>query len=257
MSRRDPDQRPTKAERREQARLERRRIEREMAVRRRNRRIAAIVLTFAVVAGIGAVVVSAVRAPDLPEPGALLRRADASAQEAGCGEVQITDAYGGVADPADPAYRDRSHVEALPPLATYPTVPPTSGPHGDSTHAAGVYSEPPPMERILHSLEHGAVVVWYDPDAPGGEIARIRDFYRQNEPVGQDRVIVAPFDYPDAGEAGLLGPDAQMALVGWRRLQTCAEPSLGAAFGFSSQYASPTYGGRPYQGEAPEAGAAI
>jgi hypothetical protein len=32
---------------------------------------------------------------------------------------------------------------------------------------------------------------------------------------------------------------------------------LAAAFDFTSQYAFPTFGGRPYQGEAPERGGAI
>jgi hypothetical protein len=75
--------------------------------------------------------------------------------------------------------------------------------------------------------------------------------------VGQDRVIVAPYDYPDGGEAGLLPPGTQMALVAWHRLQSCARPNLAAAFGFTSQFAFPTFGGRPYQGEAPEQGSAI
>jgi hypothetical protein len=263
MSRSDPNRRPTKAERKERARLERERIQREMAARSRNRKIGIGLVSLAVAAAVGAAVISAASSPGIPDPHDLLEQADAGAQQAGCGDVQTTGSYGGVDDPASPSYTDRSHIgpgspfEVMPPLGTYPTVPPASGPHADLTQGAGVYRDPPAMDRVLHSLEHGAAVIWYDPDAPSADIDSIRAFYQQNDPVGQGRVIVAPYDYPDGGEAGLLPPGTQMALLAWHRLQSCARPNLAAAFGFTSQFAFPTFGGRPYQGEAPEQGGAI
>lgn len=46
----------------------------------------------------------------------------------------------------------------------YERVPPTSGTHwGGSWERAGFYTEPKRLESLLHSLEHGAVVVYYDP----------------------------------------------------------------------------------------------
>lgn len=263
MSNRDPHRRPTKAERKELARLERERIQREMAARRRNRRIGIALLVSASVGGVGAAVISAAGSGNFPDPQILLARAGAAARQAGCGDVQTTGSYGGVEDPAAPDYLDRSHIgpgnpfEVMPPLGTYPSLPPASGPHSGTTLGAGVYDDPPAMDLLIHSLEHGAAVIWYDPDAPAEVVDRIRDFYQQNDPVRQDRVIVAPYDYPDGGEAGLLPPGTQMAFVAWHRLQTCAEPSLAAAFDFTSQYAFPTFGGRQYQGEAPEQGGVI
>lgn len=263
MSRPDPNRRPTKAERREQARLERERIQREMASRSRNRKIGLILVAVAVAGAAGAAIVSAAGSPSFPAPGALLQRADAAAQQAGCGDVQTAEPYGGVADPQAPGYQDQIHVgpgaafAVMPGLETYPSVPPASGPHNDVTLSAGVYSEPPAVDRLIHSLEHGAAVIWYAPDAPTATIDQIAAFYRQNDPIGQDRVIVAPYDYPAAGAAGILPPGTQMVVVAWHRLQSCASPSLAAAFGFTSQYAFPTYGGRGYQGEAPEPGRAI
>jgi hypothetical protein len=263
MSSSNPNRRPTKAERKERARLERERIQREIAARSRNRKIGIGLVSLAVAGAVGAAVISAAGSGGLPEPQVLLERADAEAQQAGCADVQTTGSYGGVDDPAAPGYADRSHIgpgsafQEMPPLATYPTVPPASGPHGDLTLGAGVYRDPPAVDRLIHSLEHGAAVIWYDPDAPGDGIDRIRAFFQQNDPVRQDRVIVAPYDYPDGGEAGLLPPGTQMALVAWHRLHSCARPNLAAAFGFTSQFAFPTFGGRPYQGEAPEQGSAI
>ena len=126
---------------------------------------------------------------------------------------------------------------------------------GSSTVPAGVYDAPPDLGPLLHSLEHGGSVVWYSPEAPQAMIDTIVDFYDQGDPVGQDRVIVAPYDYE--GPGGRLPDGVQMALVGWRRLRSCAQPSLAVAFDFTSQFSFPTTQDRQYAGEAPEAGAAM
>jgi hypothetical protein len=118
-----------------------------------------------------------------------------------------------------------------------------------------VYSTPPPIDRVIHSLEHGAAIVWYAPDVSGKELDQIRSFYKGSH-VGS-RVIVAPYDYPDQGAAGTLPAGTQMALVAWHNVQKCANVNLAAAFGFTSSYTAPPFGRRPYKGEAPEAGAAF
>jgi hypothetical protein len=45
--------------------------------------------------------------------------------------------------------------------AAYKSNPPTSGPHWADVAGAGIKDEPVPDELVLHSMEHGAVVVWY------------------------------------------------------------------------------------------------
>ena len=147
------------------------------------------------------------------------------------------------------------------PCPQYPTTPPASGPHADVPLPAGVYDSLTMSElyRSIHSLEHGATVVWYDPAASANEVAQLIDFYDrrlQDAAVGQDRVIVAPYDFP-GDSAGILPDGTQMALTAWHRLQTCASVDLAVAYDFTSQYSFPTAGGRDYKGEAPEAGAAI
>lgn len=255
--------RPTKAERKEQARLEREAIQRQMAARKRNRTIGLSLVAVAAVAVVVAVVVLQPQSSDsaLATPAELLTQAPDAAQAAGCTDVQTTGFYGGF-DQASPQYADQAHVGGderfpqMPPLDTYPSVPPASGPHdGSSTIAAGVYDSSPNLGPLLHSLEHGGSVIWLSPDAPQDAVDEITAFYDQQSPVGQDRVIVATYDYEGAG--GRLPDGVQMALVGWRRLQTCATPSLAAAFDFTSQYSYPTTQDREYAGEAPERGAAM
>ncbi len=239
------NQRPTKAERKEQARRERAELQRKMARSRRTRRVVGVVLLFVAV---GLAVAWFLRPqPVQATPGELLSAAAQARETAGCGPVEDVGPY-------DPEDQDRAHVDAAvtPPLSTYPSVPPASGPHNEITWGAGVYDTPPPIERVIHSLEHGAAVIWYSPDASGEELDRLREFYADGGPGA--RVIVAPYDYPDQGAAGRLPGGNEMALVSWHHVQTCASVNLAAAFGFTSQYAAPPFGQRPYRGNAPEAG---
>jgi Protein of unknown function (DUF3105) len=260
----DDARRPTKAERKEQARLEREAIQRQMATRKRNRTIGLSLVALAAVIVIVAVVVLQPGEggdPSIAAPADLLSQAPDAAQAAGCSDVETTDFYDGF-DQASPDYADQAHIGGdarfpeLPPLDTYPSTPPASGPHvGESTLPAGVYDSTPDIGPLIHSLEHGGSVVWLSPDAPQEAVDEITAFYDQTDPVGQDRVIVATYDYE--GPGGQLPDGVQMALVGWRRLQTCASPSLPVAFDFTSQYSYPTTQDREYAGEAPERGASM
>jgi hypothetical protein len=255
-----PDQgrRLTKTERKEQARREREELQRRLASKRRARTLG-IAVGAVVIAGI---VAAATLLPsgggDLPSPDQLLQRATSAADAAGCGDATTT-------PPVDPPDEDRTHIGggdiAGPPLSAYPTTPPASGPHADVTLPAGVYDAMTMSDlyRSIHSFEHGASVIWYDPTAPAEKVAQVIEFYDrrlQDAEVGQDRVIVAPYDFP-GDAAGILPDGTEMALVAWHRLQTCASVDLAVAFDFTSQYSFPTTAGRDYQGEAPEPGAAI
>jgi hypothetical protein len=48
-----------------------------------------------------------------------------------------------------------------------------------------------------------------------------------------------------------------VALVAWHRLQTCARPSLAVAYAFVLAFGADVEHPQGYEGEAPEAGAAI
>jgi hypothetical protein len=45
---------------------------------------------------------------------------------------------------------------------TYPSDPPTSGTHWPSWVTPGFYKAGQPKEKLVHSLEHGHVVIYYD-----------------------------------------------------------------------------------------------
>jgi hypothetical protein len=254
-----PDQgrRLTKAERKEQARREREEIQRRLAAKRRTRTVVIAVGAVLVAGGILAATLLS-SAGGSPTPQQLLQQAGQATDAAGCGDGTTT-------APFDPSDQDRVHIGggnvAGPPLSQYPTTPPASGPHADVPLPAGVYDSltMPELFRSIHSLEHGATVIWYDAAASASDVANLIDFYDrrlQDAAVGQDRVIVTPYDFP-SDPAGILPDGTQMALTAWHRIQTCGSVDLAVAYDFTSQYSFPTAGGREYKGEAPEAGGAI
>src|SRR5439155_2267698 len=176
---------------------------------------------------------------------------------AGCGGVRRLAEY--------PDDVDRSHiggpdVATPPPLLSYASVPPASGPHNPVPVPAGVYSDPPDVYGTIHSLEHAAVVVWYSPQTASvtdqaGELGKLRSFF--TEPSEVDHVIVAPYDYPGQGDAGRLPDGTNMALVAWHRLRLCDRVNLAVAFDFIRRFRfDPTDPDR-YEGEAPEPGVPI
>jgi hypothetical protein len=243
--RRTGETRVTKAERKEQARRERMELHRKMTRSKRNRRIA-LGATALVAAGVLAFALTRPTTA-VASPEELLAQAAQAKQTAGCGAAEDVGPY-------QPEDQDQAHVttEELPQLSQYVSVPPASGPHNAVTLAAGVYDSAPPIDRLIHSLEHGAAVVWYSPGATGAELQRIRAFYDQSD-VGS-RVIVAPYDYPAQGAAGTLPAGTEMALVAWHHVESCSRTNLAAAFDFTARYAAPPFGDRRYLGNAPEAG---
>lgn len=57
----------------------------------------------------------------------------------------------------------RTHVPAGTPV-TYANATPTSGTHVSQAPSCGIYTEPLPLEFAVHALEHGVIVLWYQPD---------------------------------------------------------------------------------------------
>src|SRR3990167_10165114 len=57
----------------------------------------------------------------------------------------------------------------------YNSNPPTSGPHWVGVAGPGIKTEPVPDELILHSMEHGAAVVWYREGLAQSDIDKIKN----------------------------------------------------------------------------------
>lgn len=89
--------------------------------------------------------------------------------------------------------------------ATYNSDPPTSGPHYANSQPAGVYEKTVPDGNLIHSMEHGAVILWYKSDMEATDSARLKSIF-ESTPVGKK--IMVPRD----------SLDMPVALTSWGRL---------------------------------------
>jgi hypothetical protein len=111
------------------------------------------------------------------------------------------------------AYEGRDHVESGQ-TVTYVTATPTSGTHAASSPRCGIYSQQMPAEFAVHSLEHGAAVIWYQPSLGTEEVSGLEAIVNRFD----DRVILSP-------NAELIQP---VVATAWNRLKAYdgADPEL-------------------------------
>ena len=91
--------------------------------------------------------------------------------------------------------------------------PPSGGNHNPVPLSCGYYAQQPPDEFAVHSLEHGAVWIAYDPSLPASDVAVLKPFAQL------DHVIVSPY----------AGMDAKVTLVAWEHrleLDSVNDPRL-------------------------------
>lgn len=110
-----------------------------------------VVAAIVIGGGFYAVVLSGGVSPDGIEAAALDQRGDADRLSA----VESFESQG------------TQHVEAGSEI-DYAQTPPLSGPHYNTPTTGGYYESTQSAGNLVHALEHGAVVIYYDPAAEGG-----------------------------------------------------------------------------------------
>lgn len=141
-----------------------------------------------------------------------------AADAANCGEIEEQDSQG-----AD-------HIEVGAAHDPYTTNPPTSGPHynepGLGPVQTGFYedaAEAPP-EGVVHNLEHGMIVIYYNPDAPAEVIDDIKN--------AVDDESIATVATPWADIEG----DANVIYTAWGLSQSCEQVSRAVLNDFRKKY---------------------
>jgi hypothetical protein len=125
----------------------------------------------------------------------------------------------------------------------YTSTPATVGPHWDSPANWGVYSVPQSESQVIHNLEHGGIVIWYQPDrVSDDDIARLTDLVEGQiaEGVGgQFKFILSPWGGEDFG--------SPIAVTSWEWLLYLETADLDAINGFVDAH----YGDAPEPGGGP------
>ena len=96
----------------------------------------------------------------------------------------------------------------------YREAPPLGGPHNVVWQNCGIYEAPVHNEHAVHSLEHGAVWITYQPGLPSDAIARLRTI------ASTDYMLLSP--YP-----GLQAPVVASAWNHQIQLEGADDPRLG------------------------------
>lgn len=106
----------------------------------------------------------------------------------------------------------------------YSSVPATSGPHAPAATPCGIFRQEVPEIFNIHSLEHGAVIFYYQPDSiSDDELSALEDLGRELA----THVIVMPFQ----------DLDGTMAMVAWGNLAELESIDVEAARSFWGEFA--------------------
>jgi hypothetical protein len=110
-------------------------------------------------------------------------------------------------------------------------LPPSGGDHNPIPLTCGFYDQQPPDEYAVHSLEHGAVWIAFDPSISAADKATLKA-------LAGPKVLVTPYS----------GMDTKITLVAWERrleLPNVSDPRLKQFVdGYRDGATAPERGGR-------------
>jgi Protein of unknown function (DUF3105) len=187
---------------------ERRKEEQRKAAQRRN------LVTIAIAAAVAILVVGLI-VQQRNGSGGNPQGFGVAASQAGCLAVEHPKPLPGVHIPLGASHKP------------YDSSPPTSGPHYPQPIAPidpGFYSIAQTPEKVVHNLEHGNIVIWYNPTAPESLQADIR--------AAVDEVP----NYTVATPYANMKPGYNVALTAWGQLQFCKQISKQVVDDFRTNY---------------------
>jgi hypothetical protein len=73
--------------------------------------------------------------------------------------------------------KSREHLADLAQTVKYASKPPTSGSHYQTPAEDGAYEDPPDIKELVHTLEHGRIIVWFKKNLPADQRAALKAYY--------------------------------------------------------------------------------
>lgn len=90
----------------------------------------------------------------------------------------------------------RDHVTDINAKIRHRSFPPTSGKHYAQPAPWNFYPDPIVQIQGVHNLEHGGIVIQYDPKVPAAQVQELRDFYDSDS----NAMLVAPFSAEEVAQ---------------------------------------------------------
>jgi hypothetical protein len=133
--------------------------------------LAAVIILVLVLAGGGDGGSGKVDKSVLPDGGSVpeqkVTNLDAAAKAAGC-ELKSFKA------------NSREHTDDLGEQIKYSSSPPTSGKHFAAPAEDGAYTEAPDPKELVHSMEHGRVIIWFKKNLPAKDRANLKALFDED-----------------------------------------------------------------------------
>lgn len=124
--------------------------------------------------------------------------------DAGCAPVE-----------ENPATGNQEHVPDGTPV-DYARLPPDSGPHYNHwapfTTRFYAVEDRPEIQELVHNLEHGYTIVWYNPDMDSDQIKELKQISRTFGDEMTDKFIAAPWTEADGAA---FGEGTNLTMVRW------------------------------------------
>ena len=73
--------------------------------------------------------------------------------------------------------KSREHTDDLAEKIKYDSNPPTEGKHFATPAEDGAYDEPPDVKELVHSMEHGRVIIWFKTSLPEDQRADLKALF--------------------------------------------------------------------------------
>jgi hypothetical protein len=131
------------------------------------------------------------------------------AGKAGCSDVESHDIEG------------QEHVDVTP---QYETNPPTSGNHLQTPASPGFFEEAVDPGALVHNMEHGQIIFWYDPEAPQDTIDALEAVVDQEF----ESSIAVPWDEVESPYT--------FSMTAWGASQHCREVSQTVVDSFREEF---------------------
>jgi hypothetical protein len=123
--------------------------------------------------------------------------------------------------PAQPRTPHYSTLNPSPP-PKWNSFPPTSGRHYYIPLPFGLYTEVMPEIRLVHNLEHGAMILQYGDKVPAAQVQQINEWYQKDA----NALVVAPL--PKLGD--------KVAMTAWTEWAECTGFNVKAANAFRKAF---------------------
>lgn len=110
----------------------------------------------------------------------------------------------------------------------YDRIPPTSGTHYTATVQVGFYEQTQPLGSLVHSLEHGAVVVYYDP----GQLSPAAESSLQSYTDSYTGTWASFIAVPNPND----DPESAYVLTAWEKRLTMEQYDNSTVQAFTAEY---------------------